>query len=146
MRKLTFCVVLLMTFMTVALPVFGDAPSEQPITKLYLDNEAEEGIIELLGSAKQTIDIQMYGMTLYPPIIDALKKAMDNNVKIRIYLDTQGFNNPKKTDETGFPEPDIESYKPDLQAEVRWDPKTGTLMHRKVAVIDGYKIWIGSTN
>ncbi len=114
--------------------------------RVFFDRGACDPAVELIINARDSIHIQMYGMTNFTPIIEALKTARSNGVKtIQILIDNQGFNNPEKRNEkgglTGFPEKDLEV----LGIEVKWE-YTSRTMHRKVTLVDMKTVFIGSTN
>lgn len=137
--------ILLLSCILFVYPVY----SSNSLNKVYFDKCAEKAVIDLIMSAKSTINIQMYNFTNYKPVIDALKFAICKGVKIRCFIDDEGTNNPLKEDGTGFPEPELEKYKCDKsqgKLEVRWDKKNSIIMHRKLAVIDHCYVWLGSTN
>jgi len=154
MRNLTYIVIL--TFIMFVYPVYSSNPYENTTTRIYFDKTAKDGVVELINLAKSTIDIQMYNFTNNKecePVFTALKNAICRGVRIRIYIDNRGANNPlnkdKTKNETGFPEETLENWQCEPSnggsCVVRWDNRS-TQMHRKLAIIDKCYVWIGSTN
>jgi len=98
----------------------------------------EEGyeIIGLIDSAKESIDIEMYVFTS-DEIADALKRAHDRGVKIRLILEKRVATeeNPKNYNE-------LTAY----GIEVKWASRNYKLTHAKFMIIDGKRILVGSHN
>lgn len=144
--------ILLLSCVLFGYPVYSSNPYENTTTRIYFNKTAKDGVLELINLAKSTIDIQMYNFTNNKecePVFTALKNAICRGVRIRIYIDNRGANNPLNANGTGFPEPDLENCicEPNIGGNciVRWDNRS-TQMHRKLAIIDDCYVWIGSTN
>ena len=101
------------------------------ISQHYAPTENLERIdVELLGQAKETIDIAAYNLTDWP-VIDALHAARSRGVAVRILLDpTQRHN----LDRLG-----------DL-LDMAKKKRRGPIMHLKSYAIDGRVLRTGSAN
>jgi len=94
----------------------------------------EEAVIAQIRGASQTIDIAMYYLSSRK-IAQAIVKASENNVKIRIVLDqSQEIESSSKS-----------SYLIKHGLEIRYHLGFG-LMHNKFAIMDGRSLITGSFN
>jgi phosphatidylserine/phosphatidylglycerophosphate/cardiolipin synthase-like enzyme len=117
---------------------------DQPKTKVFFNDNALQGIVELIDWTNDELLVQMYNFTGHEtvePIYQALERAADRGCDIKIYLDNQGSNNPDKQDGTGFPELRME----ERGIQVKWEQSLKT-MHRKVWISDSCTVFIGSSN
>lgn len=93
-----------------------------------------DAIVSQIDKAQSTIDIMMYSFTSRP-IIQALEKAKERGVTIRVLLDkaqeTQKYAKGR--------------YLSQREIAVRYDTGQG-LMHNKVGIIDGKLMFTGSFN
>lgn len=98
----------------------------------------EEGyeIIDLIDSAQESIDVEMYVFTS-DEIADALKRAHDRGVKIKLILEKRVATeeNPKNYNE-------LIAY----GLEVKWASKQYKLTHAKFMIVDGKRVLVGSHN
>ena len=99
------------------------------------DNEQggpETHLINAILNARQTIDIAIYNLT-EPAISDALFKAHQRGVKIRIVMESDAMDKqePQRLASAGIP--------------IIGDQREA-LMHNKFAIIDGQQVWTGSMN
>lgn len=108
-------ITMLFIYMMLIYPTYSSNPYENTTTRIYFDKTAKDGVAELIGLAKTSIDIQMYNFTndeTCEPVFTALKNAICKGVRIRIYVDNRGANRPLKEDgtknKTGFPEDELE--------------------------------------
>ena len=93
-----------------------------------------EEIIKQIDNAESYIDIAMYSFT-YEPIAEAIIRAKNRGVKIRILMDkvqSQGRDSEYK-------------YLLDINITAIQD-RHGGKMHNKIAVIDGKVLFTGSYN
>ena len=95
---------------------------------------AAEEIIKQIDNAESYIDIAMYSFT-YEPIAEAIIRAKNRGVKIRILMD-KGQSQGKYSKYKFFLDNDI---------AVIQDRHSG-IMHNKIAVIDGKVLFTGSYN
>lgn len=122
---------------------------------VYFDDQALDPILQMIDKAQSSIYIEMYNFTnthddnqqnseVIQCLLYKLTEKPDKKIDLKIILDNQGANRPPEKDgkEYGFPETLFETISPD---SIRWDSKS-TTMHRKVAVVDGTEVFIGSTN
>ncbi len=116
---------------------------EEP--KIFYNGGENDTILSLIGSARKSIDIQMYRLQ-ESEVIEALRIAgKKQGVHVRIILDKHkdnckyGKGKDKKNTETTL------EYG-DPSCEVKWKANKGAIMHRKLAIIDGTTFILGSTN
>ena len=95
---------------------------------------AAEEIIKQIDNAESYIDIAMYSFT-YEPIAEAIIRAKNRGVKIRILMD-KGQSQSKYSKYQFFLDNDI---------AIIQDRHAG-IMHNKIAVIDGKVLFTGSYN
>lgn len=112
-------------------------PSQAPTVQPVFSPGAEDDVISLASSAKETIDIEVYVFTYYP-LADALIDAKERGVDVRVILE------PRLDDNTASQK--LFSYLSANGIEVRWASMTYTLTHSKFMVIDGKKVLVGSIN
>ena len=144
LKKYHKIVIIILIFVSLSLSLcYAKIPPQEP--KIFFNDQALNPIINLIENASETIDIQMFSFTNYDPIIQSIKKSAQKGVKIRIYVDNQDANNPKKKNKEGkilgFPEADLEK----IGIQVRWETSS-KYMHRKIAIFDQENFVIGSTN
>ena len=143
MRTLTNVILVCCLVFSIAPMVRGSSITEN--LKIYFDHDVLEPVQELLCGAREEILIEMFSFTNYLPIINTIQSVrsrQDNNVEIRIILDNQGANDPLKKDGTGFPEETLEKA---YHCQIRWRNESKQ-SHRKLALVDNERIFIGSTN
>jgi phosphatidylserine/phosphatidylglycerophosphate/cardiolipin synthase-like enzyme len=102
---------------------------------VYVDKEIKPVILRLIYETDKTIDIQMYILS-DQDVIEALERAEDRGVEVRIILDPSRRYNLKYIDELRRE-----------GVEIKWYPvNKPALMHRKLAIFDREKILLGSAN
>jgi phosphatidylserine/phosphatidylglycerophosphate/cardiolipin synthase-like enzyme len=122
----------LIIFATVA--VFISSAQAREV-KVYLDDEIKPVILKLIYEADEQIDIEMYILT-EQDIIRALEKAEGRGVEVRIILDPNQRYNLKHVDRLKRE-----------GVEIKWYPvNKPSLMHRKLAIFDKEKVFLGSAN
>ena len=103
--------------------------------RVYANREIKPAVLELIQSAHQSLDIQMYTFT-DQDVIRAIQTARDRGVAVRIFLDASQPSNKKNV--------------PQLihrRIEVKWSPlERPALMHRKLLIVDGREVLLGSCN
>jgi phosphatidylserine/phosphatidylglycerophosphate/cardiolipin synthase-like enzyme len=93
-----------------------------------------DAIVEIIGSAKKSLDVQAYGFTS-PPILKAIKDAHERGVKVRVLLDRS--NRSAKYSGATYV----------LNAKVpTWIDAKHAIAHNKILLIDGDKVCTGSFN
>lgn len=92
-----------------------------------------QGLIEVINSARTSLDIAIYELDL-EPVAKAILAARDRGVAVRLVTDS---------DELEILEPLIRLQK--AKVPIVGDER-GPLMHNKFAVIDGQAVWTGSWN
>ena len=103
--------------------------------KVYFDREVKPAILELISEAEKEIDIEVFILT-DQDVIKALQRAETRGVEVRIILDPNQSSNLKNVDQLK-----------NRGVEVKWYPVTKPAqMHRKVAIFDKKKVFLGSTN
>ncbi|GAJ11467.1 unnamed protein product, partial [marine sediment metagenome] len=93
-----------------------------------------EEIIRQIDNAQEYIDIAIYSFT-YEPIAEAIIRAKNRGVKIRILMD-KGRAQRKSSVYQFLLDNDIETIQGRLSA----------IMHNKIAIIDGRILFTGSYN
>ncbi len=108
------------------------SPQISPVFSPY----AEDSIIEMIDSAEETIDIEMYVLTSRD-VIDALKRAHGRGVGVRVILEKRviGGDNSEAFDA-------LSGY----GINVRWASENFKLTHSKFMIIDGRLVLVGSHN
>jgi len=102
---------------------------------VYTDREIRPALLEFLHGAEKSIDVEMYVLT-DAEVIDALERAEQRGVQVRMTLDPNQQGNQKH----------IERLK-QHGIEVKWFPiNKPAQMHRKLAIVDGTKLFAGSVN
>ena len=102
---------------------------------VYTDREIRPALLDFLHGAEQSIDVEMYVLT-DAEVIDAIERAEDRGVQVRLILDPNQSGNQVHVDR-------LKQH----GVEVKWFPvKKPALMHRKLAIVDGTKLFAGSVN
>jgi len=102
---------------------------------VYTDREIRPALLELLNGARETVDVQMYVLT-DDEVVLALERAEQRGVQVRVILDPNQSSNQKH----------VERLKVH-GVEVKWFPiNKPAQMHRKLAIVDGQKLFAGSVN
>ena len=103
--------------------------------RVYTDREIRPALLEFINQAERSIDVEMYVLT-DTEVIAALEHAEARGVQVRLILDPNQSGNQRH----------IERLK-QHGVEVRWFPITKpALMHRKLAIVNGAKLFAGSVN
>ena len=107
--------------------------------------EARAVWLEMIGSARQTLDLEHFYLSHYPgeslgPVLDAIGAAAARGVKVRLLLDAR----MSKT----YPQP-AESLATLPNVTVRrvdYGRLAGGVQHAKFMIVDGREAWLGSQN
>jgi len=91
-------------------------------------------MIAAIDSARVSIDVMLYQFS-YSGLKDALARAEERGVKVRIILESRVDSN--------YPTADFLASK---GVEVRWASKKFANTHAKTAIIDGKQVIVGSIN
>lgn len=129
-------------FILLALPLLALSPSQTGVAKVYLNappkaNGMDTAFVALVESAQSTVDAAFFSIKV-PLLVDALIKAKDKGVQVRVVSESDSANDPmgkpsfKKLEEAGIP--------------VVTDHKKSLLMHDKFCVIDKKTVWTGTPN
>ena len=103
--------------------------------RVYTDREIRPALLELLNGAQETIDVQMYVLT-DDEVVLALERAEQRGVQVRVILDPNQSSNQKH----------VERLKVH-GVEIKWFPiNKPAQMHRKLAIVDGKRLFAGSVN
>lgn len=113
---------------------FGVCDTEQ--AEAIFSPESEMEIIDLIRSAKESIDLQMYVFT-NERLASELSDAVDRGVEVRVIL-----------------EPRVNSYNLEQIVDalvaggvrLRWASLDFKLTHSKMMIVDGKKVLVGSIN
>lgn len=110
-------------------------PTPAPSYIIFSPEKGDQ-IIELMKSAKNSLDIDTYALTS-PKVIDEIINAHERGVKIRIImeknvLDDQNYKAYSKLKDVGI--------------EVVYKNKKGRLNHIKIIIVDGRMVIVGSHN
>lgn len=89
-------------------------------------------IVESIDSAKLSVDVAMYSLTLNSAR-DALLRALDRGVRVRMVMESDNMDSA-----------DVQKLK-DAGIPILGDRREG-LMHDKFLVIDNSEVWVGSMN
>ena len=111
----------------------NDQPYFSPATNL------EEVDIDLIDHAKHSIDVAMYTFT-DRRIAQALRRAAERDVKIRVYRDREQFEEEQKRGNTVG---NVLSGSPNISIKVK---ASNELMHEKSFACDGEVLRSGSGN
>ena len=105
-------------------------------TKAYFspNGGCTDAIVREINNARKTVDVMMYSFTSRP-IVQAMEKAKERGVAIRVLLD-KGQETQKYAKGRYFVNKGI---------AVKYDTGSG-LMHNKVGIIDGRIMFTGSFN
>lgn len=102
---------------------------------VYTDRGIRPALLEFLRQAEHSIDVEMYTLTDHE-VVEALERAEARGVQVRVILDPNQSANQQHVDRLK-----------QRGAEVKWFPvKKPALMHRKLAIVDGTKLFAGSVN
>jgi phosphatidylserine/phosphatidylglycerophosphate/cardiolipin synthase-like enzyme len=107
--------------------VFFFAPT---IVSVFSPYEGHE-IVDMIDKADSTIDIEVYAFTSRD-IVEALERAKQRGVKIRIILETINREMHDELLYKGF--------------DVRYAPNAYKTTHSKIMIVDGKKLLVGSHN
>ena len=102
-----------------------------------------QAIVNDINNTTQTIDMAVYGWESVPAVENALSKAKERGVKIRLVTDT------KIPQDKHYPDSEkiislADEYNTDFNAQSKM--LTNYLMHNKFMIFDGKKVLTGSMN
>ena len=127
--------VLLRAAMLVVSSLLFVCPAWAGEVHVYTDREIRTALLELLNRAERTIDVEMYVLT-DDEVTAALERAEQRGVQVRVILDPNQSGNQKH----------VERLKVH-GVEVKWFPvNKPAQMHRKLAIVDGKRLFAGSVN
>lgn len=118
--------------LTLVLSQFFFAPA---IVSVFSPDGGDD-IIQLMDSAEQSIDIEMYVFTSRD-IVDALERAKSRGVKTRIIVERSTISG---SNSEIFNELAAKGF------NVRYASKAYKLTHSKIMIIDGKSVLVGSHN
>lgn len=97
---------------------------------------ADDEVIELLQSANESIDVEMYVFS-YGVLAEELEDAVARGVRVRVILESRldSGSNEQMADELTL-----------NGIEVKWASQEYKLTHSKLVVVDGKRVLVGSPN
>ena len=102
---------------------------------VYTDREIRPALLEFLNGTETSIDVEMYVLS-DAQVIDAIERAEARGVQARLILDPNQSGNQAHVDR-------LKQH----GVEVKWFPVTKpALMHRKLAIVDGVRLFAGLVN
>ena len=119
-----------------AAPAPAPAPATTPRLQVFFSpaGGCTEAIIEGLGKAKTSIDVQAYSFTS-APIAEAVAKAFARGVKVRVVLD-KSQRSERYTSATYLANHNVPT----------WIDTKHAIAHNKIILVDGKTIFTGSFN
>lgn len=111
-------------------------PSPAPAVSPLFSPGAEDGIISLMSSARESIDVEVYVFTHYS-LADALIDAKERGVMVRVILEPRLDSSANQR---------LFEYLSANGVDVRWASLTFSRTHSKLMIIDGKKVLVGSIN
>jgi len=96
-------------------------------------------LLKEINSAKDSIDIAIYGIEAQPKLLNAIVNAQNRNVKIRLITDVDANNGSYYKDNKVL----ISKIKDNI-TDKNSSPKY--IMHNKFLIFDNKKVWTGSSN
>lgn len=103
--------------------------------QVFTDKDIRPALLELINQADTTIDVEMYVLTDVE-VLAALERAEGRGVEVRVILDPNQEGNTKHVDS-------LKRH----GVEVKWSPVTKPAsMYRKLAIVDGRRLFAGSVN
>ena len=128
MRRTTPALALVLGLVVVATSWAGEV-------RVYANREIKPVVLQLISQAHQSLDIQMYTLT-DQEVIRSLQTARTRGVVVRVFLDASQPSNKKNV-------PQLINKR----IEVKWSPlERPALMHRKLLIVDGREVLLGSCN
>ncbi len=104
------------------------------VLPVFSPDGSEPVLLEAIASAHASIDVMLYQFS-YAPLQDALAGAAARGVTVRLLLD---------------PKIDSNLYTAESLANrgvsVRWASRSYSSTHAKTMVVDGFRVFVGSTN
>lgn len=122
--------------------MYSDFTKKLKPDNLCSSNECK-AFLHLTDSAKESIDIAIYGYDEIPKITEAIKRAKARGVKIRFIYDEH--SNPEKTyyKSNNIIKDLAEVYRSDKSNSIT---QTNMLMHNKFVIFDNNTVFTGSMN
>jgi phosphatidylserine/phosphatidylglycerophosphate/cardiolipin synthase-like enzyme len=117
-------------FFTTPTLVYPDAPQQRPASPLLA------AVLDDIDAARASVDLASFDFDI-PAITDALLRAAQRGVAVRLVVDSENLDTPEVSEQTGR-----------LQRAgiaVHFDRRE-PFMHNKFVVVDGRVAWMGSWN
>ena len=117
------------------------------------DGELLDLVERHMSTAKQTVDLAIYGIRAQDRLLGTMAAMRKSGVKFRATIDQVTGELNDWENSANFPYPDAiklrraigwRYLKPDRNQD--GSPRTGTIMHNKYYVVDNESVWLGSTN
>ena len=114
----------------------GILPSAQADdVHVYVNREIKPVVLQMIQRAEQTVDVQMYTFT-EQDVIRALQAAQSRGVVVRVFLDPNQSANLRNVEQLT-----------NRRIAVKWAPvNLPAIMHRKLLIVDGREVLLGSAN
>jgi len=119
----------------------SEAPETTPLASCWCtvyftgEDDVEGSLVEFINSSQSTIHAAIYDLSL-PAVANAIINASERGVNVVLIMD----------DKQAERDASLYNYLNDSGILVALDNSKSNLMHNKVVVADGERIWAGSTN
>jgi phosphatidylserine/phosphatidylglycerophosphate/cardiolipin synthase-like enzyme len=122
-----------------AAPAFAAEPCHIVEQSFAPRDDLETVDVRLIDGAQQRIDFAAYVLTSIP-VIDALTRAAQRGVVVRVYRDGRDARQPRRLAEA------IDRLAAERNVEIRYKGSPAPLMHLKAYAIDGALLRTGAGN
>ena len=134
-KKLVLIFLLGIVIGVIAFALLSQTLAPVSIQTIFSPENGDE-IISFIDSAKQSLDIEMYVFTS-DKILQALKRASDRGVQVRIILEKRVINSDNQKNYN-----ELKVY----GVNVKWASQEYALTHAKFMILDGKTMLVGSHN
>lgn len=120
------------------LSLAGSFADQAPVIHYAPSENLEHIDVALIDQAQSSIDMAAYVLTDWP-VMEALARAADRGVRVRIYMDSGRIGERDPT-------PPFEDLMADPGVEIRYKRRGASLMHLKSYQVDGRLVRTGAAN